>query len=125
MTSGAGPGAAWAGGGADGLCLVVDTAAVDEAEARADRVRQAVLDAAEGLDRLPVAGVVVGADPLLDALADLGRQWRAGLDASAREAQDLAGALREARTAYATVEREAVLAAQDLRDGVPGPRTGR
>jgi hypothetical protein len=54
-----------------------------------------------------VVAVATGADAVLDALADLGRQWLARIDLAADEAAVLAADLRRAAVAYAQAERDA------------------
>ncbi len=111
--------------------LVVDVAVLDEGAARLVRAGSGLRDAGAGLDRLPVAAVATGSDALLDALADLGRQWSARLGAATAAAEGLAAALRTASAAYAQAERAAadplgaLLGAFDLTAAGPPERAGR
>ena len=116
-------GAGGAAPGGDGL-LVVDTGVLDEALERAERAGGRSAEAADGLQRLPVTGVVAGADAVLDALGDLGRQWSARLDDATGQARAVADALRTARTEYVRTEREADAVLRGVLTGTYGPGAG-
>ena len=116
-------GAGGAAPGGDGL-LVVDTGVLDEALERAERAGGRSAEAADGLQRLPVTGVVAGADAVLDALGDLGRQWSARLDDATGQARAVADALRTARTEYVRTEREADAVLRGVLTGTYGPAAG-
>lgn len=109
--------------GGDGL-LVVDTGVLDEALERAERAGGRSAEAADGLQRLPVTGVVAGADAVLDALGDLGRQWSARLDDATGQARAVADALRTARTEYVRTEREADAVLRGVLTGTYEPAAG-
>ena len=100
--------------GTSGPPIVVDTGAVDEALGRAERAGECTVEAADGLQRLPVVGVVTGADATLDALGDLGRQWLARLDDATAQARATAEALRTARSQYVLTELEAERASRSM-----------
>ena len=104
--------------------LVVDTGILDEALERAERAGGRSAEAADGLQRLPVTGVVVGADAVLDALGDLGRQWSARLDDATGQARAVADALRTARTEYVRTEREADAVLRSVLTGAYEPAAG-
>ena len=116
-------GAGGAAPGGDGL-LVVDTGVLDEALERAERAGGRSAEAADGLQRLPVTGVVAGADAVLDALGDLGRQWSARLDDATGQARAVADALRTARTEYDRTEREADAVLRGVLTGTYEPAAG-
>lgn len=116
-------GAGGAAPGGDGL-LVVDTGVLDEALERAERAGGRSAEAADGLQRLPVTGVVAGADAVLDALGDLGRQWSARLDDATGQARAVADALRTARTEYVRTEREADAVLRGVLTGTYEPAAG-
>ena len=116
-------GAGGTAGGGDGL-LVVDTGVLDEALERAERAGGRSAEAADGLQRLPVTGVVAGADAVLDALGDLGRQWSARLDDATGQARAVAHALRTARTEYVRTEREADAVLRGVLTGTYEPAAG-
>ena len=101
-------------GTGDGGPIVVDTTVVDEALGRAERAGERSTDAAHGLQRLPVVGVVTGADAVLDALGDLGRQWLTHLEDATAQARATAEALRTARTQYVVAELEAERASRTM-----------
>lgn len=118
------------GPGTVGRAGAVDTAELDEAAGRLARAEDTLLDVAAGLDRLPVVAVATGADALVDALSDLGRQWLACLGPAAEEAALLAADLRTASAGYAEAELVASAAADAAgwvsqgvlaRQAAPGP----
>lgn len=100
--------------GGGGVPVSVDTGQLDEGAERVGRVRDDLREAGAGLDRLPAVAVATGADALLDALADLGRQWLALLDVAAEEAGRVAAHLRTASAAYGRAERDAASSLRPL-----------